>query len=291
MKLLIALTSLLLINSAFASTRDVKYVTYSGSEGSTTVELAADKTRIEYRLETEARTCYRREIVGYQTHCTPAGQCTNYPVYRDRPYTCYVTVQVPYEVFVGHYEAQVTLNIPATPVPQSGTIKVQLEGDELTYSSTGTPQWIVERKLVATTATPGPEGVNIETTSNIVFHEAAPYIAALDMSAASVRRSVLTYKLGATDGLALKHTLKLSKNPIIGASTIIFNDTLNADVLGREVNGSETNFQVAFKDLIGRVLGKGRYSVDISADFNGEVINDRELGGLKASKSILYKIN
>lgn len=285
-----------LMSSAIANTRDTKYITFT-SAGSTTVDLSADKTHTEYRQETQARTCYRQVIVGYQTQCTPPrpdrpGQCRQYPVYRNMPYTCYVTVSVPYEVFDYKVEAKVGFELGDYALTTPMTVKVTLDGNTLSYSATGAPQHIIQRELVSgTTTVVGPELQLLDVKNNLKLHEAAPYKAALSMSKASVKKSVLTYVLGATEGLAIKHRLSLKKDPLIGSSTTLYNDVLAPAVLSREVTGAQTNYQVAFKDLIGRVLGKGRYSVDIEAGFDGEVLNDKELGGLATSKSILYKIN
>lgn len=297
MKLFLLLT-VLAASSAMASTRDQQIIQVT-SAGSATVELKADRTHTEYRTETQPRTCYQRVIVGYQTQCTPPrpdrpGQCHQIPIWRDMPYTCYVNVSVPYQVFDYTVEAKVGLEFGERPAQANPTqITITLEGDRLSYSAKGSPTHIVElASFLENTTIVGPSLRMKQASAKINFVDAAPYKAALKMSTASVKKSVLTYKLGSTEGLLLKHTLKLAKDPIIGSSTILFSDALSDTVLSREVTGGATSYAVAFKDLIGRVLGNGRYSVDISSDFGGgEVLNDQELGGLKTSKSILYKIN
>ena len=50
--------------------------------------------------------------------------------------------------------------------------------------------------------------------------------------------------------------------------------------------------RVAFKDVLGRELGKGRYSIKAKAFFKAgvSVLNDADLGGLSVEKGVIYKI-
>lgn len=300
MKMLLITVLAGFVGIASASTRDSETITFDESGTNASVQLEAEKTHTEYRQETQARTCYRQVVVGYQTRCTQPrpdrpSQCTRIPIWRNMPYTCYVTVSVPYEVFDYHVNASVVMDVSAAPAGMlaNGKLTATLNGEILRLRSTGTPNLVVELQTLNQTSIMNGNVNQITASANVILHDAAPVKAALKMSNASVKKSVLSYKLGATDGLKIKHSLKLAKDPIIGSSTILYNDVLGAGVLSRSAQGDETSFTVSFKDLIGRVLSKGRYSVDIKADFDAgvEVINDAELGGLATSKSILYKIN
>lgn len=149
MKLVIA--SLLLSASAFASTIDSHSLPVSGpmSQSNDSFSLFTTQTRTEYRYEQEARTCFRTELVGYQTVCDrladvqrpmpghepgreprepgrepnprpmpvpprPVPVCHQEPVYRTVPYTCYETVRIPYEVIdhqtVSNFDVKITNN-------------------------------------------------------------------------------------------------------------------------------------------------------------------------------------
>lgn len=281
----------LLTTVSVANSRDSKTTMFAGA-GVASFDLKADKTHTEYRQVVEPRTCYRRVLAGYQTQCNPSGQCYQVPVYRTMPYTCYVTVSVPYEVYDYTVEAKVTLNFNDSNETRAFSVKTELSGDKLSYTAMGLNDKIIERKEVnLTTTIVGPQLRTVDAVSDIVLTPVAPYASALKMTSASVKKSVLTYSLGANQDLRIKHQLKLAKDPLVGSSTTLYNDILSSNVLARQDEGEMVQYQVAFKDLIGRVLGNGRYSVDISADFDGEVLNDRELGGLRTSKSILYKIS
>ena len=285
--------------NARASTRDVEVISFTGAGSNKTLLLSADKTHTEYRTEVEARTCWRQEVY-YQQVCRPNGPglpptCYTQPVYRSVPYTCYVNVQVPYEVFDYHVQASVDVRFGDVPAGLTANerVTVALNGDVVSLSAVGTKSMVMELSGLDQAVTMNGNVKNIAAIATIDLHDVAPVKEALQMTQASVKKSVLTYTLGPVDGVKIKHSLKLAKNPLIGSSTLLFKDRLGEGVLTREANGNNTSFKVAFKDLIGRVLGNGRYDVVITADFDAgvSVINDRDLGGLATQKSILYRIS
>ena len=127
--------------------------------------------------------------------------------------------------------------------------------------------------------------------ADVKFHDAAAVKKALVMSNASVQKNVLTYTLGPIAGVQIGHNLRITNDPILGGETVLFNGDAGAS-LGRSEGAGVTNMRVAFKDVLGRDLGKGRYSVTAKAFFKAgvSVLNDADLGGLSVEKGIIYKI-
>lgn len=286
---------------ALASTTDVERFTFDGAPAQKTVSLRAEKTHTEYRTETHARICYRREIVGYNTVCRrpPPPQpetCQRIPVYRDVAYTCYQQVRIPYEVFDYNVVANVALDFGAAPagVQASETVTVALEGDMLAVSSAGSKKLVLELKDMAQTRRLNGNTLMLDVRNTVQSHEAAPILAALALSAVSVKRNVLTYNLGPLEGVPqIAQGLKIVRNPVLGSSTVLHQSELGAGVLNAEPREGGTALLVDFRQLLGAPLGKGRYDVTIRAFFKSAhgVLNARELGGLSSEKTIRYTIN
>jgi hypothetical protein len=288
----------LVIGNAFASTVDTESVRFDGSARELSMQLKAEETRTEYRSETVARTCYRTVMAGHRRVCrrptpTQPGQCWSEPIYRTVPYTCYETVRVPYQVFENYVDANVAINfgeVPAGFTPNEN-ITATLSGDRLTLTSVGTKTLVLEvsnlienRRMVGNTEM-------LDVVAAVKFHDAAAVKRALKLTDASIQKSVMSYNLGPIAGVQLAHSLKIVDDPLIGSSTTLFDAELG-DVLSREERGNTTAMKIAFRDVLGRDLGAGRYNVTAKAAFKAgvSVMNASELGELSVEKTILYKI-
>ena len=288
----------LIVGNAVASTVDTQTVSFDGSAREVTFQLKAEETRTEYRSETVARTCYRTVMAGQRRVCrrptpTTPGQCWSEPIYRTVPYTCYETVRVPYQVFENYVDANVAVNFGEVPAGFTANerITATLSGDRLTLTSVGTKTLVLELANITENRRMNGNTEMIDAVATVKFHDAAAVKNALKLSNASVKKSVLTYNLGPIAGVQLAHTLKIVDNPILGGSTTLFDAELG-DVLSRETRGNTTAMSIAFRDVLGRDLGAGRYNVTAKAAFKAgvSVMNASELGELSVEKSILYKI-
>ncbi|MGZ3787135.1 MAG: hypothetical protein ACXVLQ_01360 [Bacteriovorax sp.] len=125
--------------SAFASTIDGHRIPVFGTEAEENFSLATTQTRIAYRQDSVARTCYRTELAGYRNVCdyypevrcyetrdsarvcqtVPVPRCQPVADYRQVPYTCYQTVSTPYEV-VDH-QVKANFNVKITKAPKEPT--------------------------------------------------------------------------------------------------------------------------------------------------------------------------
>lgn len=298
MKTMLFVALLSIVTGAFASTIDSETVRFDGSNGEVSMQLNAEETRTEYRRETVARTCYRTVLVGNRRVCRrpsqggPA-QCWNDPIYRTVPYTCYETVSVPYEVFENYVQANVTINFGAVPAgfTPAENVTAQLNGDVLTLRSTGSKTLLLELADLQQTRAMSGNIEQISAVATVKFHDAAAVKNALNLSDASIKKGVMTYNLGPIAGVQIAHSLKIVDNPLLGSETVLFDAELGAE-LSREVRGNMTAMTIAFKDVLGRDLGAGRFNVTAKAFFKAgvAVMNAAELGDVSVEKTILYKI-
>ncbi len=288
----------LVVGSAFASTVDSKSIRFDGSMTEASLQLKAEKTHTEYRQETVARTCYRTVVVGHRRVCrrptpTQPGQCWSEPVYRTVPYTCYETISIPYEVFDYYVDANVALNFGSLPEGMSANemMTATLNGDVLTLKSTGTKTLVVELAALEQSRRMSGNVLMMDAVATVKFHDALAIKRALNLTDASIKKSVMTYNLGPIAGLQLAHSLKIVNAPVLGGDTVLFDAEMGA-ALAREERGATTAMSIAFRDLLGRDLGEGRYNITAKAFFKAGagVLNAAELGDLSAEKTILYKI-
>jgi hypothetical protein len=132
MKNIILSGLVVLSTNAMSSTSDSRFLPIRESDTVDSLSLFTTTTRTEYRVETEARTCYRTIIDGYRRVCNRYSEvrpplpprepreprppmpprppvCYDEPVYRTVPYTCYETVRYPYEVI--DHQTQTNVNV------------------------------------------------------------------------------------------------------------------------------------------------------------------------------------
>jgi hypothetical protein len=292
----VALVLSLVVGSAFASTTDSQTVFFDGSQTQEVLNLKAEKTRTEYRDERVARTCYRTVVAGYRTVCRrppppQPQQCWREAVYRTVPYTCYETIRVPYEVFEYHVDANVTINYSALPegLVAAENITATLNGDLLSIRSNGSKRLIVELQSFPKTVSREGQTLVINATANLAFHGAQAVSAALKLDQMKVTKSQVTYNLGALENLGIRHTLKIVENPLVGGSTVLFNQPL--DLTGTQ-RGSVTEMLIDFQTVLGRTLSKGRYDITVGASYplSGTVLNAAEVGELSVEKTIRYSL-
>ena len=125
---------LLFATNLFASTIDSHSLPIYALDSEENFSLNTIVTKTLYRTETRANTCYRTEFDGYYSHCDffPVVQCyrdeygrqncqtsmvyscRQEPRYRSVPYTCYDTVEVPYEVTDHSVKANFHLRVNKT---------------------------------------------------------------------------------------------------------------------------------------------------------------------------------
>jgi len=285
-----------LVSSAIASTVDVQTVRIDGSNSEVSLALRAEETRTEYRYETRPATCWRT-VVENRRVCRPTPQggtvCHNEQYVRQIPYTCYQQVRVPYEVFENHVQASLQISFGAVPegFRANEVVKATLRGDQLTLSSTGSKTLVLELTELQETRRMSGNIEMITVFAEVKFHDAAAVRKALVMSKASVQKNVLSYTLGPIAGVQIGHNLKIVDAPLLGSSTVLFNGDAGT-ALARSERAGGTDMRVAFKDVLGRDLGKGRYNIEAKAFFKAgiSVLNDAELGGLSVEKGVLYKI-
>lgn len=142
--------------SALASTIDSHtFPVFGIIEGEEKFLLTTTQTRTTYRQETVAQTCFRTELAGYQNACdyypevrcyetrdsarvctsVPVYRCQQLPQYREVPYTCYRTINTPYEV--ADHQVMANFNVKITSKPKEPTnptaclVGFRMEGDLL----------------------------------------------------------------------------------------------------------------------------------------------------------------
>jgi hypothetical protein len=296
MKMMTAILMLIMSLGAFASS-ETRTFFFDGSQDSVRMSLRAEKTHTEYRYEQIRTICYRQEVF-YTTHCTqgPNGNrsCTTIPHYRTISYPCIETIRIPYEVKDYDVEANVNLNVVALPEATHGeTFKVTLNGDYLSLSaiSSGSKYFVILNKQQMSSNMNGSVKF-IDASYQASFVEAAPVVAALDMSNISLKNSVLSFKMGpiAVRELIGFH-LNVKKAPLLGSDTVLFDRELNAGEIELSTNTETSALNVNIQRL-GVELTSGRYNLTGKVFFKheGSILNASQFERTESSRSLIYKI-
>lgn len=296
MKLFTAVLLLILSIGAFAS-RDVQVFSYDGSQEGATLGLRAEKTHIEYRYEQRREICYRREVY-YQTVChqTPQGRiCNTYPHYRDIPYSCIRTVQVPYEVHDYFTEANVNISV----VNKSGVaasaeqIVATLDGDRLTLSAKGSKKFIIVQKSQALSSQMSGGVKYIDANYEVELVEALPVVRALKVTDIRLLNSTLKVKTGPASSPLVGFSLTVKKAPVVGSDTVLFDRELaSAEVsTSNEANSAQRSIDLG---VLGVELKGGRHTLTAKTFFKaaGPVLNREqfsEVENFEASRTLIYK--
>lgn len=297
MKMIAAIMMLILSLGAFAS-RDVEVFNYDGTQASTTLNLNAAKTHIEYRYEQVRDICYHRQVY-YQTICTntPQGRtCHTVPHYRDIPYTCMRTVKVPYEVHDYYTEATVNISVVNNSgvVANAEKIIATLDGDHLSLSAKGTKSFIVVQKQKEITSRMAGGVKLIDASYQVELIEAAPVLKALNVSNISLSNMVLNVKTGPVAIPELiGFALNVKKAPILGSNTTLFDRELSGSEVVTTTSENASSRDINFSAL-GIELKGGRHLITAKTFFkaNGEVLNLEqfpEAENLEASRTLIFK--
>jgi hypothetical protein len=291
MKSLLLALALITGLNAHASTIDGYSLPINGQQSVENFTLNAVQTRTEYRSETQANTCWRTVFAGYRqvcrqepvTSCWPGPdgrqfcdtrwitQCYQEAQYRQEAYTCYQTVQIPYEVFNNYVRALVSVKLPNIPTgsslpQQTCNIDFRLEGGSFS-SYANCSEFIV---IASRTSTESRE-------DQTVIQDRKFDITLLDAKTvtAPVRGGIGEMRL---EGQTLVfRTGDLTKNP---------NFSLKLFVERRKLlKGDET--------LINRNLAPGEYTFEKTSDDYGTVrISLSKLfGGINAKRKHLLKVD
>lgn len=294
MKMLTAMLMLILSLSSFASSQTRTFF-FDGSQTSTSLDLFAEKTHIEYRYEQRLGICYRTEVY-YERICYggPQPRCESRPVHRQVPYSCWQTVSIPYEVKDYDVQANVNLDITALPEATHGeTFSVTLNGDQLSISalSSGKKYFVILDNQQVSSDFQGSVKY-IDATYNVSFVEASPVLAALSVKNISVKNPILNFSLGpVANQSAVGYSLHVEKAPIVGSDTVLFDRELNLNELTLTEAAAGTLAQVDLNRL-GVELTSGRYTLTAKVFFKhrGSLINAPQFEATSASRTLIYKI-
>lgn len=249
------------------------------------------QTKIAFRNETVARTCYRTEISGYRNVCdyypevrcsdrrnsgricsrVPVYRCHQVAEYRQVPYTCYQTVTTPYEIpdheVVAHFNIKI-LSKPKEPTnPTSCLVGFSMIGEELKSHADCPDYLIVSNEQKATT----------NDGTGTVIHNYQVALKILD------KETILAPLLGGLSNLHLEgHTLVFKTGNLEKNSHF----DLKLNVERRHLLKSD-------ETLIDRKINSNEYTFEkIDEQFGLVKINlDKLLGGLNDKKKHVFKVN
>jgi hypothetical protein len=316
MRKLACLLSFVFSLSLFASTGQTQQFNFDGSVRSNSLNLSGTKTHTEYRYEQVRRTCYRQVIVGYRdvcrnvqtgTRCTTRNgnrvctpvytrRCTRRPIYRSRPYTCYETVRVPYEVHDYNTLANINFTFAPTPVGvrANENLKVSLNGDSLTTTVESSGKLILlYDKQQSSFMDNGTKVIN--TNYFIEFVDLEKAIAPMrgGIHLTEITASELVFEAGEMpEDMSYIFKLKLTKKKLFSRNLILINRELNGnDMTVTNLNGRSV---IRIKlDNANVDLAKGRYkmafqtSLDVPAD---RILNSADIPGLKFDVNRKFKV-
>lgn len=310
----LAMASIAILTSSvsFANSGESKDIVFTAGQSNASTTLFGQETHTEYRTETRTETCYRTELVGYRTVCTGGypypgpyprpyppypypRQCWQEPVYRQVPYACQRTVQVPYEVVDYNVAANVNVrfgNAPSNVPSSGGTLTFNLNGSNLTISAENSKAlFVLLAKEDVQTVVNGQQKT-LTGNYTINFQEAAPVLASLANPQASMDSQSFKLELGPlSTSSTLSHSFEAWKLKI-GSDIKLFDRVLAANEVEVTPTGSRTMYQVNF-DKIGVSLGRGKYSMTMTSAYVPpfRLLNTSDFGdSLSVEKTIIYKI-
>jgi hypothetical protein len=295
MKIILAILSLVVALSATASTQTRTFF-YDGSQDSVQLALRTEQTHTEYRYEQRHTICYRQEVF-YRTVCQQRPQggrvCHTVPHYRTISYPCMETVRIPYEVKDYDVEANVNLSVAKLSEATPGeTFRVTLDGDRLSLSASGSKKFFILLKKSEVNTTIRGSVKTIDAAYEAKLVEAAPVVKALEMTNISLRDSLLTFKMGPIEVRNLiGFSLNVSKAPLLGSSTTLFNRELAANEIQLNAQGNTSTAEVNIERL-GIELTSGRYGLTVKTFFKhqGVLLNSAQFEQTEASRTLIYKI-
>lgn len=294
MKMLSVILTLLFAFSAFASSES-KIFFFDGSQDSVNMSLRTEKTHTEYRYEQIRTTCARQDVY-YRTVCqgTPQGRvCHSVPYYRTTYYPCIQTVRVPYEVKDYDVEANVNISVAnSTGIAAGETLKVTLDGDRISLTAQGSKKFFIMLKKQNVVANMNGSVKFIDANYSAELVNAAPVVAALEMTNISIKDSVLTFKMGPVDAPKyIGYHLTVKKAPIFGSDTVLFDRELSGNeiMIAAEDNATSANVDI---QKLGVELSGGRHTLTAKAFFKhaGTILNASQFEATEASRTLIYKV-
>lgn len=311
MKMFIGVLALCFSLTGVASTGETKTFIYDGSQDSAELLLRGEKTHTEYKVEDVPSTCYRQEIVGYQTICSGGGYygggfprrypgpyypgpyhrtCWQNPIYRQVAYSCIRTIRTPFEVKDFDVDTKVTLNV--TKINAEASVEkfnVTLLGDQLTLMMNGSKKYIGVLKGENVQAQMAGSVKIINASYDIELVNAEDVAAATKLTSISMNRGLLSLKAGRlADRGDLALSLKIVKKKALADDVIVIDRELakgEYEVLAEDAIAS--NISVDTKAL--GINLNGKYSITAKIYFKGKVLNRTELPELEASRTLIYK--
>lgn len=313
MKMLIGLFALALSASSMASTGETKTFVYDGSQNSVELLLRGEKTHTEYRIEQHRTTCYRTDIIGYRTVCTGGTyypgpgrpgphprpvpgprNCYRQPVYGQVPYPCTQTVRIPFEVKDYDVDARVLVDVTklAPEVASVEAFKVTLMGEDLSLEVQGSKKFFVMLKKRDIRESMNGSVKFLDGLFAVDLVEAAPVLAALSMKELSYENGALNFGLGnVTSTKNVGFSLNVTKRPILGSNTVLFDRELAASEVDLKAVAAGTDASVNLERL-GVNLGGGRFGLTPKVFFkaDGTLLNKSQFDELEASRTLLLKL-
>lgn len=273
--------------SAQASTMDGYTLPLISNDPNVNFVLNTIQTRTEYRSETVAKTCYRREFDGYRNVCQyypemvcyedrmsrricetqHVYRCHSEPQYRSVPYTCYETISVPYEVFSHNVKANINVKKPVNfPSTENCELQFTLAGQSLRANATCASLIVMAKRL----ANEKREG------STLIQDHALDltFLSATDISA-PIQGGIADLRL---EGQKLVfRTGDLSRNPNFHLKLFV----------------ERKKFLKDDEVLINRTLAPSEYSFEKTTEQFGIVKIDlaKLIGGVNHKKKHVFKVN
>lgn len=288
MKLLAILFTLLMSLGAFA---DSGSFFFDGTNPTGQLTLRSEETHTEYRYETRHTICHRQEVV-YRTVCRqgPNRQriCESRPHYRTVSYPCTERVSIPYQVKDFDVEANINVTVLNSPEGARENISFNLNQANLSLNAIGSKKFYIVLKGSHENVRIYGRLKVIEADYQIELIDASSLKNAISVNNLSVKNNVFTYKVAQKERSPyIGHTLHVSKAPLIGSDTTLFN---------RELAGDEVILSngVATVDLslLGIEMSSGRHTITskVFLKLGGRILNESQFDVTEASRTLIYKI-
>jgi hypothetical protein len=301
---------LLISLSVFADTESSRQFNYNGSGQHESYTLRTENTHTEWRTEQRERTCWRRVFDGYRREChteyrticrregertvcrqEPYQVCQDVPVYRNEPYTCYETVQVPYEVFDYFVQGNYKINFLSEAPNANENFSLVQNGDDFGLSVRSSGNYLISAtKNVQESYS--DQLKTIDVTYSVLMNDLAPEINVIRSGITNLvtpDKKIISMQIAQHSGvLPLVIHLKAVMPISWGRDVLMIDRDLKAvDYQIVNVAGIATvminPFQVIEKF-------KEKYFYDFTVTLKLEtkganIINLRDIGSLEASKA------
>ena len=273
MKFILTSLCLLLANTSWGNTTEIRNFLFEGTEESRELNLTTEATRIEYRRVVVRSTCYRQVV---RRVCQPSGrngevQCRN--VRRTVPYACNRVENRPFQVFDRYVDTTVKFefnNANLEDGVQENFI-VKVTGNKPTLSVNSSRNYIItlEKKDIRSSMRGRTEMLDVTYKVNFLPAEGAASVLQNGIQNVKLRSGVLTFKLGAGFNFEdFSQQIRIFKNRRLGRDTLLLNKYLSR---------SETNVQSTSNASIVTINLK---SLGVNLPSKMRVILDTQLKGV-----------